>query len=317
MKQSARCRDSIRRRWRRRLEVLLFDAAIAVVARLPRRGVVSVARAASALASILARRDRRIALANLRLAFGDTLDEKARVKILRQSFECFALTSLDYFWFSRDSRNRLEREVAFDDSLMTWIRRGGPFIAVTAHFGNWEVPGKYAVALGVQLASVAKPLHNPAIDARVNRIRSRLGQTVVPREGALRSLVQVLRRGGIVALLLDQDTLPAEGGTFVPFFGVPVPVSNAVAMLAQRFSVPIVPIFCRAEAGGRYRCYAREALNPADVEGLSTEALTALITSAIEREIRSDPGQWLWMYKRWKRRQPGVDPARYPFYANC
>ena len=295
----------------------MFDAALVLVPRIPRRVLVAFARLAARAGVHIARRDRRIALANLRLAFGPAMTDAECLRVLRSSFECFALTFLDYFWFARDSQSRLGANVTFDPEVLGWVRKGQPFIVVTAHFGNWEVPGKYSRVMGAPLASVAKPVRNLAIDARVNELRARLGQVVIPRQGALRAAMRVLKQGGIVALLLDQDTRPSEGGVFVPFFGVPVPVSSAAAVLAQRMGVPIVPVFCRSEGTGHYHCYAREALLPDECAGLTVEALTGRVTAIIEREIRAAPGQWLWTYKRWKRRQPGVDPAVYPFYADC
>jgi KDO2-lipid IV(A) lauroyltransferase len=299
------------------VEAAGFDAASAIISHLPRRVVVALAHWGAAAAWRLARRDRRIALANLRLAFGETLDDRERERIVRCSFERFLLTVLDYAWFSRHGRERLERYVTFDEALTASLDKREAWVAVTAHFGNWEIAGRYAAMRGAQLASVAKPVRNPLIDARINQARRLQGQAVVPRQGALRTLLRVLKERGVVALLLDQDTRPAEGGVFVPFFGVPVPVARAAGSLAQRLGVPLVPVFCHGEPGGRYRCHARPALMPADMAGATPEELTARITAIIEAEIRAAPDQWLWTYKRWKRRQPGVDPARYPFYADC
>jgi KDO2-lipid IV(A) lauroyltransferase len=299
------------------VEAGLFDAAFAVITRLPRRAVVRLARWGSAAAWRLARRDRRIALANLRLAYGDALGERERERIVRGTFERFLLTVLDYGWFSRHGRERMERHVTFDAALLQWVDSREPWVAVTAHFGNWEILGRYTAMRGASLASVVKPIRNPLIDARINRARRLQGQVVVPRQGAVRTLLRSLRNGGVVALLLDQDTRVEDGGVFVPFFGVPVPVSSAAALLALRQGIPLVPVFCHGKPDGRYHCHARPALMPADVAGATVEELTARITAIIETEIRAAPDQWLWTYKRWKRRQPGTDPARYPFYADC
>ena len=121
----------------------------------------------------------------------------------------------------------------------------------------------------------------------------------------------------MVALLLDQDTLPAEGGVFVPFFGVPVPIASAAAGLALKLRAPIIMAFCTCNSRGVYRCYCPVVFAPGEIEGMSAEAVTVRITDALEQEIRRNPGYWLWTYKRWKRRLPGVDPSRYPFYADC
>jgi KDO2-lipid IV(A) lauroyltransferase len=296
-------------------EAGLFRLALRLIPLLPRQGVVGLARFLGRMAWWADRRDRRVALANLDLAFGDGLSPAQKRAIARQVFQNFAQTTLDYFWFSRDRAARLARYVTMDESMAAWFGKGA-VVAVTAHFGNWEVLGQIAAVRGAPLHSVAKPIKNPAIDKQVNRLREESGQRIIARDGALRSLVKVLRDNGVVALILDQDTRESEGGVFVPFFGVPAPVSSAAAGLAAKFRAPILPVFCRNEGRGRYRCYAREALRPAALEGQSAEAITARIAAVLEAEIKADPAQWLWTYKRWKRRQPGVDVSRYPFYAD-
>ena len=45
------------------------------------------------------------------------------------------------------------------------------------------------------------------------------------------------------------------------------------------------------------------------------KAITARIVAGLERMILANPGQWLWVYRRWKRWPLGDDPARFPFYA--
>lgn len=301
---------------RQRLEALVFDAALLVIPRLPRAAAVGLARVAAGLAWAVDRRDRRIALTNLDLAFGSLLDKSAKRKIALRSFRTFAQVGVDYFWFSRNARARIERYVTVDESVRQWMGRYAS-VAVTAHYGNWEIMGQLAALSGTPLASVAKPIRNPLIDRRINELRQGSGQRIVPREGALKSLLRSLREGGTVALLLDQDTRISEGGVFVDFFGVPAPVSSAAALLADKTGVPIVLAFCRQEEGGRYRCYALPPLTPASLGGLSATEVTQRIASLMESEIRRDPGQWLWMYKRWKRRMPGFDPGRYPYYADC
>jgi Kdo2-lipid IVA lauroyltransferase/acyltransferase len=296
-------------------EVALFRFGLFLVPRLPRRCVVALAHGLGRLAYRLARRDRRIAMANLDLAYSETLSAPQKAVIVRETFMTFALTLLDFFWFGRHTAERLRRYVEVDDSLKSCFR--GPLVAVTAHFGNWEIMAEIAALSGVRLASVYKPIRNPIIDGLLSGMRQRTGQRVVARAGALRALVRHLKEGGIVALALDQDTRVSEGGVFVRFFGVPVPMSNAAAALAQRLNVPILPVFSKAVGRGRYRCYARPPLRPDDLRAMTPEQITQRVAELLEAEIRSDPGQWLWMYKRWKRKQPGFDPARYPFYADC
>ena len=315
METSAERPITLRRRIRFRIEDVLFALALFGIPRLPRSWVVALAKGMGALAYHVDRRDRRIALANLDLAYGGGLTPQAKRDIVRNVFRNFALTMLDYFWFSRHSGERIRRYVEVDEASIPWLS-WGPLVAVTAHLGNWEVFGHTAMSYGAALVSVAKPVKNPMIDRRINRLREASGQRIVPRAGALKALVRVLRDKGTVALLLDQDTRVEDGGLFVPFFGVPVPISGAATWLAIRMEVPLVMAYCCHQGGGRYRCYVRNVFRPEALKGRDPGEVTAQIGVMLEEEIRRDPAQWLWTYKRWKRRMPGVPRERYPFYAD-
>jgi KDO2-lipid IV(A) lauroyltransferase len=307
---------SMGRRLRFQLEAWLFSLALRLIPALSRKTIMRLSALGGRLGWIFARRDRRIAMANLDLAFGATRSVAEKHAIVRQAFTTFAQTGLDYFWFSRDREQRMRDWVVPDEAFRLWLKPGR-LVGVTAHFGNWEMLGWLFLLHGTSISSVAKPVKNPLIDAEINRIRMLSGQHIVPREGALRALVRALKDEGAIALLLDQDTLPAEGGVYVPFFGIPVPVSTAGAGLALKLKAPILVAFCTCKPDGHYICYAAREFLPEAIERMSTEELTAKITNVLEEELCRNPGYWLWSYKRWKRRLPGFDPARYPYYADC
>jgi lauroyl/myristoyl acyltransferase len=74
-------------------------------------------------------------------------------------------------------------------------------------------------------------------------------------------------------------------------------------------------VFCVPEADGSYRIYARPPVTEAGGEDESPLDVTRRVAGAIEREIRENPGKWLWMYKRWKHVPPGAAREGYPFYS--
>ncbi len=282
--------------------------------------MLGLARRLGAAAFRVARRDRRIALANLDLAYGEMLSAAEKLDIARGSFMAMARTLLDVLWLSRDGATRLRQWVRIPESLLARLSSGRPHILVTAHLGNWEALGQALTLAGVPLMSVAAPLANPAVDRLFLRLRERTGQIIVPREGAVRPLLRHLKQNGKVALLLDQNTKPKEGGVFADFFGRPVPVSAAPAVLALRTGAEICFGYALPLDDGAYEARLTGVIEPAKSAGTPTpeavEALTRRIVALTEEAVRRNPRLWLWSYKRWKYIAPGRSREEYPFYAH-
>jgi KDO2-lipid IV(A) lauroyltransferase len=296
-------------------EVLLVRLGMATVPFFPRPVVLALARLGGALGYCLARNSRRIALTNLDLAFKDSLSALEKRRIARQAFGTMALTVLDMIWFCRHTKSRLDRYVASDPQFSRHVYTV-PMIGLTAHFGNWELLSRWLVANNYPHAAVVAPLINPGVERLFNRSRVESGMEVIPQAGALRGVLKTLKQKKYVALVLDQNVRTEAGGTFVNFFGLPVPMSGAAAMFAERTGTPIVVTFCMSRPDGAYYVYALPPLRPESfARPDNTRITTQIVAGLFEQEIRKHPGQWLWMYKRWKHIPPGMSPADYPFYA--
>lgn len=301
------------------LEAPCLRLALAVVPRLPRRAVLGLSRALGDAGYFLSARSRRLGLANLDLAFGATKTAAEKQHILRASFRNVALVMLDLLWFSRDSLARMERWFEAAPSLRDALANRWPRVAVTGHFGNWELIGRYGSAQSVPLMSVAMSLKNAAVDEVMQRVRQITGQHVIAREGALKKLVRFLRDGGTVGLILDQNTAPEEGGVFAEFFGKPVAVSPAAGVLASMTGAEIVFAYALPRADGTYLGEIPHVISPAEIAAMdragAAREITQRITGFYEGAIRARPECWLWSYKRWRHIPAGMSADGFPYYA--
>jgi lauroyl/myristoyl acyltransferase len=220
---------------------------------------------------------------------------------------------LDLFWFGWRTHRRVGAHVSFDPSFDHYFKTA-PLVAITAHLGNWEVMGLAAARHGEPAFSVAAPLDNRFVDRMLTRLREETGQQIAEQGGAVRTLLKALKHGGRTALLLDQNTLPRDGGVFVTLFGRPVPISKTAAGLASHSGAPIVFTYCVADEKGHYRAYALPPMKASGKRGDEIE-ITQAIAGMLESVITKHPDQWLWMYKRWKYIPDGESPEQYPFYA--
>jgi KDO2-lipid IV(A) lauroyltransferase len=289
-------------------ESILICIGLAVIPFLPRKCLLSFSKSLGAIAFRRAKQLRRVIMANLDLAFGDSKPTAEKERIAKESFSTFALLVLDLLWFAMFRKRRIQKYVRFDQSFDHYFSISSSAVAVTAHFGNWEVLGVALEHKGDPCAGVASPLDNRFANAALGRMRAKTEM----RGGAVRSAIRVLREGRKIALLLDQNVLPKEGGEFVKFFGRKVPNSKAVETLALRTSSPIVFIYCMVDwKSGVYTGYAKEPLRIEKGEDGVTERLTRMTEDVISK----NPGSWLWAYKRWKFVPADEKEADYPFYA--
>ena len=209
----------------------------------------------AAWAALCARLDRRhvaIAVDNLRHAFPDW-DEARLDATARGVYRHFGAMLLDLLWLQGRSRDEITRLVEFAGRASTSRRRwpaGKGVICCTGHIGNWEV---HAVGHGFAFATVgvvARPLDNPALDARLVRASARRRQR--GRSTSARRLPQVIRavcaRAGASPILLDQN-VQEDDGIFVDFFGRPAATTTVAAALALKTGCALVPGHTRAAAG--------------------------------------------------------------------
>ena len=309
---------TIRRALRRPFETAGYKLLLLIIPLLPRCGVTGLSRWAGRLAWILPLREKQIGLKNLDAVFGDTKTPAEKRTILTTSFATFCLTMLDVFWFSKNPEKRIARYVEFDPSVNP-IFSNQAFICITAHFGNWEITAQAAALRGVDMASIAAPVKNKAVDRMLIELREKTGQTIIPQKGALRTLIARLRNKGAVAFVLDQNTDASEGGIVVDFMGLPMSVSAAPAALAYRTETQIIFGFCIPTKNGKYRIYSPGTLHPPtfdktkDSDRVAKE-LTQQIQDRVSKEIRTHPEYWLWSYKHWRRTEGTEYPDRYPDY---
>jgi KDO2-lipid IV(A) lauroyltransferase len=264
------------------------------------------ARLLAALMYRVDTRHRRVGLENVRLAFGDRLSEAECDAMVRGVYLHFCTMLMEMVHIPRkvhltNWRDRV-RLVNFEP-ILDRLLDGGPMILVTGHFGNWEMAGYLFGLFGFPTHSVYRPLDNPYLDRFLHRFRGRTGQRLIPKEGGYDQMLDVIHHGGILGFLADQDA--GQRGMFVEFFGRPASTHKAIALLAIQHRAPVVVGYARrVGADFRYEVGAAEVILPEEFSGTADDArlLTRRFTAALEKAIRRDPGQYLWLHRRWKHR---------------
>lgn len=288
-----------------RLWFLLARPFLALFSLLPAPWAVGIGKWLGRLAFLLDARHRHISLTNLKAAFPER-SASERWTIARKAFENLGKTVLEIPGLARKSREDIQRRVRYTGvPREEWIRarREGGALLLTGHIGNWEL---MALAFGWQeeanLAFVARPLDNLYFERWLSRVRSRSGNRIIYKKGALRGVRQSLREGRFVGLLMDQGATGGDG-VFVEFFGHAAGSSVALAFLAGRFQVPVHPVYILREPSGTGHTVHIGAEIPVVRTGRKKSDIvlnTQRFQKALEEIIRQHPEQWFWMHRRWK-----------------
>ncbi|MBI2202275.1 MAG: lysophospholipid acyltransferase family protein [Candidatus Rokubacteria bacterium] len=274
--------------------------------RLPLPFALVLGRRLGDLVWLLLRSRRRLALANVAVAFPD-LPAADRRQIARRSFQHLGMVVAEVCRALRDPVEATLDRVNVDglEYVKGVMAVHGRALLVSAHLGNWELLTLAYRVSGFPLSVVVRPLDAPAVAGVMRRLRAAGGANMIAKRDALRPVLEALRGGHLVAILLDQNASRREG-VFVPFFGRLASTSRSVATLAIRTGTPIMPLFIRREPDGRHRITVRPPIMPnaATSDDAVTE-LTRRCTAAIETAVREAPDQWLWMHARWRTRPAG------------
>lgn len=263
------------------------------------------------LAFIVDRRHRKVANENLRLAFGRSRTPDEIRAMALSHFRSLGQTFVDVCRLLRVNPETLRDVVEIEGlEVLTDPRaRGQGVLYVTGHFGPWEyLPAFSAYLADEPLTVVARPLDNPYLDRLLDALRRRWGSRMVEKREAMSVLMDVLRRGGRVGVLIDQHVSRREG-IFVNFFGHPACTTTGPALLALRSGAAIIPVVVVREERGRFRILLGKEVNPPRTGKVKEDvvALTAGMTEALEELIRRRPEQWFWVHRRWKYRGTARD----------
>jgi KDO2-lipid IV(A) lauroyltransferase len=292
------------RRVRQGMESLLLRLFLGLLGRLPVGWHAPLARGVAALFSRVMPLRRGVLDENLDIAFGEQ-PEAERRRLIGGIYRHTVHFALELARMRRASAEEIRAALHLphdgQEYLDELLASGRGFIIACAHIGNWEWMGAYyALACG-KIGVVYKPMHNADADAVARALRERFGiQILSTRDRVPRALFSLIRAGGAVAILADQDA--RREGRFVPFFGKPASTAPGLASLAIRLGVPILPGFGLREGPCRFRVklYPPIVPDPAADPAAEELRLTAQYMARVEDVTRLAPEQYFWWHRRWK-----------------
>jgi KDO2-lipid IV(A) lauroyltransferase len=245
---------------------------------------------------------KQVVIRNLQNAFPEKKISDIK-KLAFKTYKSFALSLVEIMYLPYiEKQNLIDAvECVNPELIVEKYNEGKGIILLSSHFGNWEfIAISVAMQIGIPFSVIVKPLRNSYVFEWMNKARTKFGNEIVPLGISIRKTYQTLKEKKIVAMVADQRG-PREG-VRVNFFGRQVPVYTGPAALALKTGSPIICGIPVRQQNYKYHTILIEIpLN--DLPENDEEKLVEIskrYTSYIEKIIRQNPEQWLWMHNMWK-----------------
>ncbi|MEL7499700.1 MAG: lysophospholipid acyltransferase family protein [Planctomycetota bacterium] len=178
-----------------------------------------------------------------------------------------------------------------------------PLVAVSGHFGNFEMGGYVTGLLGMPSYTVARTMDNPYLDEFINRFRGYNGQFILPKDGSATAIQEVLDSGGILTLLGDQHA--GTKGCWIEFLGRPAACHKAVALFTLSGKAPMMVSYCRQlDEPLHFEIGCTGVADPLEMDDSlqNVTALTQWYNDRLADAIYDCPHQFWWVHRRWKEK---------------
>tara|TARA_B100000242_G_scaffold216894_2_gene158401 strand:- start:16743 stop:17681 length:939 start_codon:yes stop_codon:yes gene_type:complete len=196
----------------------------------------------------------------------------------------------------------LTRTTVKNSHIMDSLREnptGSIFIGL--HQGNWEIwAGMALLKYGVQVDITYRAPNNPYVDKLVSKMRGMNGRiTGYPKtRQSGKKIMAALKNKGNLAILIDQKY---NTGLSIPFFGYPAKTNPAAFQLTRKYKCPLIPSQCIRTKGAHFDLIFHPPI-PTHGDNGEERPLEETMQKAhllMEDWIRQNPGQWIWLHKRW------------------
>jgi len=248
---------------------------------------------------------RKVVNTQLGMCFPD-LDDAAITRIRRGFYRNFADVMVETVkaLTITPAQIRARMTISRAELIREHISAGRSVVIATSHNCNWEwTLLALSLDLGCPLEAAYKPMHDGWADRLLLAMRSRFGATMI---SAKRLPIHVMRRRKeprVIAMVADQDPVSTAARHFVSFFGQETAFYQGPEAIARSVGAPIFFVAVRRTGRGRYEVIL-EPLVGHD-EQLEDGAWVERYVRRVEQQIRANPPDWLWSYRRWKVRRDG------------
>ena len=279
-----------------------------LVSLLPYFALVFLGKIIGNVIQVIFRSRQKVVDINLKLCFPEKSDDERR-KIRKECFQNIGISLLEMSmcWWWSERRLKPLVEIRGQEHLDAALQNGHPVIFITGHFTSLELGGRL-FTLSNPLQAMYRTQKNRLFDSYLyTRRKSYLAGTI-----SRKNMRQMIR--GIKDLIptwyAPDQNFANEKNVFVPFMGIQTATISAGSRLAQSTGAAMLPFYPeRKKDGSGYIIWIEPPLDDFPSGDDAKDATE--INAQLEKFIRINPDQYMWIHKRFKTRPEG-EPPIYP-----
>ena len=273
----------------------------ALIVSLPIKVNLFIGKGLGIMGYYLLKKKRRLALKNLKIAFGSQFSEEKLGHIVRKAFVSLSLTIIETLSIPRINSRYINKHIRIENMkyLDDALKKGKGVILLAYHLGNWELANITCALQGYAYKIIVNEQRYPLLNNLLNRYRELKGCKTIPRGVALREIMRGLKNNDVVAMVGDQG---GKDGQLCNFFGFATSTPTGFARFAFATGARIIPAIIVRERRFSHRIILEKPLEIDQTKDEKENLMQCLRQSnaILERTIRQYPQEYFWFYKIWK-----------------
>ena len=241
---------------------------------------------------------------NLKNSFPDKSD--AELSCIAKDFQIhFTDLIVETLKFRTASPECVRERLQGDISIMQkFYDEKTNIIYLMGHRGNWELANLFSsLCFTHECIVVYRPLQNEASDQWFLDLRTRFGAKLVPMDNIFKELQKPRDKPYVVVLANDQSPNP-KTAFWTQFLHQDTGVFRGVETIARRYNLTV--LYADFAKVANKRGYYEVAIStitqcPKEVEN---NVILETQLRILEKDIKSQPHNWLWSHRRWKHKRP-------------
>lgn len=246
----------------------------------------------------------KVVFDNIDLAFPNTSDQQ-KIKWMRESLFVLCRSFFDVIRIPYLTERLISRHINFvgTENLKNYENTGVIFLSL--HMASGDLAGAAFSQKIKPLSLITKRIKNKFFDEFWFSMRTQSKTEFIDAHGKNNAfeILKALKRNRGVVFVIDQF-MGRPFGVESLFFGHKTGTAYGLALFAQKTKVPVLPLSTFWSLDGKLNVEVGSAIDFTDIITDDKDVIHALVMNrcnqVVESIIRKNPGQWMWVHRRWK-----------------